>query len=552
MKSKKVLALMAAMLMGATTLSGCDVGGTKVENNNYDETKANLSVATFDGGVGRAWLEEAAKRFEKKYENATHFQEGRTGVKVSVDGDKNKYSGNKLAESGSLNKDVYFTEAVDYYEFVNKGLVADVTDVITGSMSTYGESGTIEDKIDVAIKDFMKAKDDKYYMFPFYDGFYGFTYDIDLFENEGFYFDKEGDFIGINDAGFATNKSNGPDGEAGTYDDGLPATYEQMIQLCDQIVAKGCVPFCYSGNYPDYVNRSFYGYAADYEGYDSFMVNNTFKGTIEVVKSITEDGSLMGNVEVETVTITRDNGYEVQRQAGKYYALKMQEILFGGVDYIGGTHNGLDYTVAQGEFIKSTYTAKPYAMLAEGVWWENEATPTFVEIENLRGVKKSDRRFGFMPVPKASEEMAGPQTLFSVNESFGFINKNAENMELAKEFMRFLHTDEEMSKFSAKTSIPRSLQYDVTEADKATATPYGKYLIEMRSQSKVVYAYSSCDFVINHAANFDNGVWYGTATVAGKNLNNAFNAFKDDKATAKDFFDGLLAYQKSGWSANSK
>ena len=558
MKTKKVLALLAAVLMGTTAMSafgGC-VGGTEVKDDSYDATKANLSVATFDGGVGRAWLQDAAARFEAKYANATHFQEGRVGVKVSVDGDKTKYTGNQLAESGSLTKDVYFTEAVDYYKFVNDGLVADLTDVITSSMSDYGESGTIEDKIDPAIKDFMTKKDGKYYMVPFYDGFYGFTYDIELFEDKGFYLDKDGDFFGLKDVAnrdeFEARKANGPDGKEGTYDDGLPATYEQMIALCDQIVAKGCIPFCYSGSYPGYVNRAFFSYVADYEGYDNFMLNNTFDGTTELVKSITDDGSLMGKVELESVTITKDNGYDVQRQAGKYYALKMQEALFGSAKYVGGTYNALDYTVAQAEFIKSKYSAKPYAILVEGVWWENEAEPTFVELETLKGVKKEDRNFGFMPIPKASEARLGDQTMFSVNNSFGFVSKNAENMELAKEFMRFLHTDAEMSKFSAKTSIPRSLNYEVSDADYATATPYGKSLIEMRSNSKVVYPFSSLDFVINHAANFDNDPWFNLAVVGGKTFNNPFNTFKNGTASAKSYFDGLYTYQQQNWSTNSK
>ena len=89
MKTKKVVALMAAVLMGTTAMSAFGAcGGTEVKNDSYDTTKANLSVATFDGGVGRAWLQDAAARFEAKYANATHFQEGRVGVKVSVDGDK--------------------------------------------------------------------------------------------------------------------------------------------------------------------------------------------------------------------------------------------------------------------------------------------------------------------------------------------------------------------------------------------------------------------------------------------------------------------------------
>ena len=540
MKTKRIFALAATVLMGATTMSAFSAcGGTKVQNDEYDATKANLTVATFDGGVGRAWLDDAAARFEEMYKDATNFQEGRTGVNIIVDGSKDKYGGKTLSEK-ALNKDVYFTEGVDYYDFVNKDKVADITDVLMGSMAAYGESGTIEDKMDDSFKSFMTTgTNGKYYMVPFYDGFYGFIYDIDLFESEGFYFDQDGDFLMLSDESereeFEANKSNGPDGKKGTYDDGLPATYEQMISLVDQIVAKSCIPFCYSGMYNDYVSKAFRAFIADYEGYEGFSLNYNFNGTAELVKNINADGS----IETEEVVITEDNAYELQRQGGKYYALKMQEELFGSVKYIGNNWNGLDYTVAQSTFIKSKYTSKPYAMLVEGVWWENEATATFTEIENIRGEKKSDRNFGFLPMPKAPGKEAGDQTMFSSNSSFGFINKNCSNMELAKEFMRFLNSDAEMSKFSAKTSIPRSLNYTVSEGDKATATSFGKSLIAMRESSKVVYPYSSLPLVINNAAAFTEERWFLTSEVSGKTLNNPFNAFKDGTATAAQYFNGM-------------
>lgn len=549
MKSKKMFALMAVALLGTTAMgafSGCGgPGGTIIKNSAYDETKANLSIAVYDGGVGRAWLDDAITRFEAKYENATHFQEGRTGVKISVDPNKEKYAGTKLAENGNLNKDVYFTEAVEYYTFVNDGLVADISDVVTGSMSAYGESGTIEDKLDGTIKEFMTAKDGKYYMLPFYDGFYGLIYDVELFEEEGFYFDKDGDFTKDK-----TQFANGPDGEEGTYDDGLPATYDQMIELCDQIVAKGYVPFCYSGVHNDYVNRSFFAWGTDYEGYDSYSLNNSFSGTAKLVKNITEQKDTMeAIIEFEDVAITENNGYELQRQAGKYYALKMQEALFGSPKYIGGSYNGLDYTVAQSDFIKSKYSAKRYAMLAEGVWWENEAAPTFTALENEGKENKTERKFGFMPIPKVNAEAAGPQTMLSLNNSFCFINKNCSNMELAKEFMRFLHTDAEMSKFSANTSISRALEYEVTSTDRATATYYGQTIIDMKSNLKVIYPFSATNIVTKNQGNFAMDTWLGDADKGdGKTMGNAFDAFKDGKATAKEFFNGLYNYQKGKWN----
>ena len=137
-RSRRIMALAATVVMGASafsTLVGCGTPiGTPVGGNQEDPTKANLSVATYDGGVGDEWLQAAARRFEELYKDATHFQEGRTGVKISVLPDKVKYAGSNLAGK-SLAEDVYFTESVEYYTFVNDGKIADMTDVITGSLS---------------------------------------------------------------------------------------------------------------------------------------------------------------------------------------------------------------------------------------------------------------------------------------------------------------------------------------------------------------------------------------------------------------------------------
>ena len=557
MKTKKVLALAVTLLMGASSISAFGACGGKPIETGEDATKANLSVRTYEGGVGREWLDEAAARFEKMHENSTHFQEGRTGVKIHVDGDKTNYGGTVLAEK-SLKEDVYFTESVDYYKFVNRDKVANITDIVSGensSLAEYGESGTIEDKLDSSFKSFLTSKDGNYYMLPFYDGFYGFIYDVDLFEEEGFYKDAQGDytrFIEDEALSVAENEtkrtewratlSKGPDGEKGTYDDGLPATYAEFLELVDAINAK-CVPFVYSGKFNDYVSKACRGFIADYEGYDGFKLNYTFDGTAELVKNINADGTL----ETEEVQITTENGYELQRQAGKYYALKMQEDLFGSTKYLGGSWNQFDYTEAQENFVKSKYTSTRYAILLEGAWWENEAAGAFKLTETNFGEKKEDRRFAFLPMPKVNAEAAGEQTLFSANSSFGFINKECPNMELAKEFMKFLHTDAEMSKFSAKTSISRSLNYEVSAEDKLTATYFGKSLIEMRENSKVVYPYSSLEFVINNADAFTESAWFMNSMANGSTHNNPFLAFKNGTATAEDYFNGLYTYQKTMW-----
>ena len=546
MKSKKVIALTVSLLMGATMLGGCM--GEEIIDSSYDATKAYLSVGTYAGGVGKAWLDDAARRYEELHKDTIYGD--KKGIQISVDADKVIYGGANLQEQ-PLTKDLYFTEGVNYYTFVERGKAADLTDIMTEPLTEYNETKSIEDKLETGIKDYMKAKDGNYYMIPFYDGFYGFIYDVDLFEEEGFYFNDDGDFVdGLDkDApaedreAFEESKSNGPDGKDGTYDDGLPATYAQMLTLVDEISRKSYIPFCYAGS-TEYVDKAFRGYISDYEGYEGMRINYTLNGKANIVTSINGD-----TVTTAEIDVTPANAYELQKQAGKYYALKMEEQLFGTTKYIGGSTNTLGHTETQRKFILSKYSqTERYAILAEGVWWENEADAVFQEIEVQRNEKKTDRRFSFMPVPKANENITGDQTMISLNKSFGFVNKDSQNLELAKDFMRFLHTDAEMSKFSAKTSIPRSLNYTVSAEDRETATNFGKSLIDMRATAKVVYPYSSAKLVLQNPSSFEEVEWFSTTKIDKDVYIAPLKLFQAGTVTAKQYFDGLYSYQAGKWS----
>ena len=119
---KKVFAL-SIIAMCALGVTGCNKkGGEPV-----DSTKAQLKVATFDGGVGDQWLKKAAKLFEEKNAERDDFQEGRVGVQIHVTSSRGCSGGN--LEESDLNDDIYFTESVDYYKLTNQHKLADITDI---------------------------------------------------------------------------------------------------------------------------------------------------------------------------------------------------------------------------------------------------------------------------------------------------------------------------------------------------------------------------------------------------------------------------------------
>ena len=77
MKKLKVLSVIG--LLSLTSLAGCS--GTQTEEK-ADKTKAQLTISTYEGGVGKKWLENAARDFEELNKDRTDFQEGRTGIRI--------------------------------------------------------------------------------------------------------------------------------------------------------------------------------------------------------------------------------------------------------------------------------------------------------------------------------------------------------------------------------------------------------------------------------------------------------------------------------------
>lgn len=545
MKLKKVssLAMVLAMLMSAAACGGTTAPPGESTGGEDASGKTILKVGTYDGGVGTAWLDDAAKAFEEKYAGVS-FNAGEMGVKVDVVGTKG-YNGATLLD-GTLDRDVYFTENVSYFDHVNKGNFANITDIVTETLTEYNETKSIEEKLDKLQQDYLKAKDGQYYAIPFYDGIYGMIYDRDMFNNNKWFFDADGD-IGVNESG---NLSAGPDGNMETtYDNGLPATYEQFEELLSTIRGKTITPFSYSGFASDYVKRMLMNLWSDYEGYDQMRLNYTFDGTANIVTSI--DGE---TVTTEATPIDATNGYLLQKQAGKYYALQfMDEILLGNSANI--PKNGVSHTDAQknyivGDLAKGEGGAKIYAMHIDGIWWESEATASFANYETIYGKGKQDRRFAFMPIPKVSDDKAGKQTLISLNDSYAFINKNASNMELAKAFLQFVHTDAQMSAFTAKTSTTRSLKYEISSADETKMSYFGKSIIEMKKNSDIVYPLSSVEKVINNPSYFSTDAWGWSSLVGGNPYKDPFmNLLEVSGLTAESYFKGLSSqYSQNSWN----
>jgi ABC-type glycerol-3-phosphate transport system substrate-binding protein len=537
-KQVSLLLLGGLASIGLMSLSGCSVGVVDDGSADADPTKANITVATWDGGIGSDWLKTAAAKFEEKYKNATNFQTGRTGVKVNVKSSRS-YDGDYMI-TGSYGEDIYFTEGISYYTVANTGKVADLTEIMTTPLTDYGEDKTILSKIDPNLAAFMK-KDGKYYGIPFYDSFYGLVYDINIWQDYGLYLTDASTFTKD-----STKFGKGPDGVSGTSDDGLPATYEDFAKLLKEMRDNDVTPFLGASNATDYLANFLYNYWADYEGKERMQLNYTFSGTADDLVSGVGGGAIAG---LESKTINADNAYELQKQAGKFYALDFMNTVLAGdsKNYeILNTH-----TAAQSAFVKGRSLNKPKAMLVEGSWWENEAAGVFSALAK-DGIDRDD--YAIMPIPHpTSKEIGNKRTCLSLSSSYGMVSQSSTNKALALEFMKFLHTDEELSAFTKETSMTRALNYEVSATDQVGLTTYAKSILELKKNADVIYPYSSLALVINNTQTFFAFHWAWNSRISGSDYSNPWLYFTGiDGANYSDYFTGLYTYFHSIWNSLSK
>ena len=523
--SKKILSAAFAVLFGlmtAFTFQGC--GG----RSGVDKTKTQFRIGNFDGGVGSAWLTAAKKKFEDMHAE-TQFESNKKGIQIWIDNNKDNYVDDTFFTriGTTMNQDMHVSQMLTYSNFVNAGKFADITDVVTGS-----EDGkdSIEAKMKPALKPYYNV-DGKYYGVPFIDALYGIVYDAGLFEDFGFY-----------------DKGPGPDGEQGTYDDGLPQTWQDFERLMDDMVNSGVTPFTWTGMYVGYRTQFLRAIMASYEGSADYMLNINFSGT----------HSTLGDINI-------NNGWKLTRMNGKLAAMKFAEKIFSGARHTYHSRNAMGtsqtHTEAQSEFLYSVETNKRIAMLIEGGWWENEARDTF----NIMSRTKDEYAYGkrklkFMPMPRFTAkdgsgtyngipDQLNTKTTVVSNNSNGMIVVNAKSkyQDIAKQFIKFLHSDEMLAEFTVETGIPRPFNYSLSGAQYNALTPFAKSVWDIITDKKTDVIYP----LITNRKVTENigwlGGWYAFfSKIGGATKNDVFTTFYNEGVTAASYFQGMQDYYPQG------
>lgn len=538
---KKFLSFKTAIipLLSLTVLAGC--GGTGTNNNSVsekesiviDNTKTQLYIGNYDGDLGHAWLDEVAAKFVAENPD----------VQVIVNNEKELFGdANLQTNMPGYNNDLYFLNGMTYSAFVAKGLLSDITTEVTTALP--GETKTIEDKMNSTHKKYYKTSDNKYYAVPFFDAVFGAMYDVDLFEDEGFYFNTDGELFCDSTN---TTKSAGPNGKTGDFDDGLPATFSQWKTMVDMMDETGVTPYVWTGKYEYYRQRFMTSIWADYEGKTNFDLNLSLNGTY------TFPG------DSEPTTITKENGYLLQNQKGKEYALEYAKYIIEHNYYNSDSFDTINsHTMAQNTFLLSVMNPKinRIGMILEGGWWENNAKTYMGTMATKFGDEYAfgNRRFGFMPTPKADDGSSNPGTtlISSTGNSVVCINASSQQQELAKKFLRFAHTDESLRTFTRMTGSVRPYDYEITDADRNEMSYFANTMWDVYKSEDTQISYITLfqdNVFVSEPTFLGNTNWFWGSNVDGALYTDAFYEFSQDAdLTVSQYLAGMKdKYSKTEW-----
>lgn len=563
---KRLWALLLALVMCLSMAacgngSGSKEGNVDLDEEQVDTSRTQLYVSNFAGGYGSEWLAKVKERYEELHKDDV-YEEGKKGVQIIVNNLKTGGEGitNKVL---SDRDEVYFTEYAYYYSMLEAGVLGDITEAVTGDMSAYGDKAgsTIEGKLTEEQKAFFGVEGEDgtvhYYGVPHYAGYSSLIYNVELFEKEKYYFAD-----GVTDAEFiedyfivksSDKKSTGPDGEYGTYDDGLPATIDEFYILCEYIAQHGQLPITWLGNaFDDYLEHLGNALQANIEGKDQMMLNYTMNGTAENLGTI-QNGVF--TLDGKSTQIQASNGYEIYRQKGLYHAMKFLETITTTDKF----HNTLAFNSsyshmnAQEDFLYAGNdggTTAPIAMIVEGVWWESEATSTFDSMTDSMGeaYSKNGRKFAMMPLPKDSYENLGTNVLVDHIYSLCFMKANIDENKkaLAMDFIMFVNSDESLVEFTQITNTPKALEYTMTEEELSVMSGFGRSVMELKKNSDIVYPYSRESIYVNQASKFAAAnIW--KSNIDGVFYDNPTLSFYEGEAKAEEYFAGIWDYYKSNW-----
>ncbi len=590
-KMKKLAVLLALMLsLTSITLLGCG-GGRE------DSTVTYIDVSLPHGGFGTAWMEEAATQYEQLHKG-TSFEEGKTGVKIRVSQQRSTY-----VPSTSDGNDIVVTgvsqPAKDLY---SKGFLMDLEELYNRP-SKYDASGkSIAERINLTASYQDLCGDGHHYGVTTYQAYTGLSYNREVFNRHGLFFAADGEGVSVDTgfgvANFVTDDeevtegsypcalSNGPDHTPETMDDGLPATLQELVMLCGQMIKCGVEPIIFSGQFKQYADNLVSGLWTSLAGFDAMQSYYTLQGgPVEVIdgkytqdpdnevsiEDFMADSLVSGLDKASTVkkvktkwvdAITKENGYLIDDMAAKYYALAFAEICEKEGFFSSKTYSGASHSDAQVAFMTGGYSGQTeIGMLCEETFWWNELeyNELTAQIEALAKKKYNEIDVRFMPLPTALDDAAvsareakyselgkecdWSNTMYTSKLGQIIVTSQTANdpvhAEAVLDFVDYLTSSEVLLNTTKSLGMACSFDnyYESGTNPCKDKSIFSADLMDLASNSRIIYIAANNDFYRKSSTGRNLGSYSWAFNFDGDNV--LITNIRDKNHTAAEMFHGL-------------
>lgn len=440
MKTKKWLAMLLVGVLATSCLAGC---GDSASNGKGQDSKGKktIEIKYWKAGLGEQWLTDVIAGFEDKYPE----------YKIEL----LSSSGIELLTSAFGLEDTDTTDLYLGIKKYDKDKLEPLDDVLDATAD--GDTKTIREKFSPYYLSMEKAADGKTYNLTYGGGLVGIVYNKKMYE----------------EAGIVT----------------VPRTTDELVLACESLVANGDVPFCHFapvGYWETFMPDVFF---AQYDGLD-YVMNNFYACVDE-----------QGNSPSLDVFTKKD---------GRYKALEVLAQL-NTPEYVLEGSSTYDYITMQTKWLQGEA-----AMMVTGSWIEGEMstiatmndfemmkTPVVSSITEKLTTVKTDKQLREVisaidsvtngdkeeSAYKQGENYAvGDLTVSAEDWNYvkaarntmcghfagnsAYIPNYADQIEGAKEFLKYLYSDEGYKIYTKATNLVMPLELCEGELDTDGWSPF--------------------------------------------------------------------------------
>lgn len=523
MKKLKSVVSMLLLAVSICNLGACGGGGATSEDpNKGDKNRTNiLSVSIFNGGYGTGWLYELKRGFEDIHKD----------VYIDIIDNYSDANVRTELESGVSQIDIYFTKEY-YYNRVDSGQVrvgkttydswwADISDVMNGP--AYGETETIKSKFKSTLPDWLESSTGKYYAMPWAGGLLGFIVNTDILA------------------------ANGWD---------VPVTTDEMLEVFENIKeanlkneqGKTIYPTTICATDDSMVRQPQVTWLAQYlgtEGWNDFW-NGVDQNGEEYKPTLLNNNGILYSLEVIQEFLDHDNGYLHEHALSdtfistEFRVFNKECVFLSYGDWVMNecATNFTEEELKDIRFVKFPVLSKIVEKLEDSDMTDETLAAIIREID--AGATSSTLC--------SAADFAVLKDARSINLSTANIHLTAvpcysDNIETAKEFLRYVYSDNGINAFAknSRGNVWLMDNYDY-EAAGVTLNNYSKSSVEIVNNSTILNMYN-----LHHPLFLRNGL--GILNADYGNWPQYFWTYSSkDKKTAQQIFEGNLVYVSTRWN----